>query len=212
MKENDYMDIGDLGNEEYQNNEENVIVDDGPEKKKYLEDNIISKGYNLDDLSRSITIRTGLTINEISLDFLKKEVEYFKNEQKKEKSKLQKELKSSTKTEKNELIKTLFSPEHYDLITKSQLENKLTKLEANNQRIHPLITDSHQEKSGGLLNKKITYYFKIKCQELNTEVGRTLEDFEFFQKILIERYPYKFIPPIFPKSAEKEYSHELFKR
>ena len=94
MKENDYMDIGDLGNEEYQNNEENVIVDDGPEKKKYLEDNIISKGYNLDDLSRSITIRTGLTINEISLDFLKKEVEYFKNEQKKEKSKLQKELKS----------------------------------------------------------------------------------------------------------------------
>ena len=212
MKENDYMDIGDLGNEEYQNNEENVIVDDGPEKKKYLEDNIISKGYNLDDLSRSITIRTGLTINEISLDFLKKEVEYFKNERKKEKSKLQKELKSSTKTEKNELIKTLFSPEHYDLITKSQLENKLTKLEANNQRIHPLITESHQEKSGGLLNKKITYYFKIKCQELNTEVGRTLEDFEFFQKILIERYPYKFIPPIFPKSAEKEYSHELFKR
>ena len=146
------------------------------------------------------------------MDVLKKEVEFFKNEQKKESSKLAKELKSSTKMEKNDLLKVLFSPEHYELKTKTQLENKLTKLEAEKKRINPVIVESHQEKTGGIMNKKVAYYFKIKCPELNTEVGRTLEDFEFFQKILIERYPFKYIPPIFPKSAEKEYSHELFKR
>ena len=63
-----------------------------------------------------------------------------------------------------------------------------------------------------MFGKKTIYYFTIKCPELNTEVVRTLDDFEFFQNVLVERYPFKFIPPIFPKSKEKEYSHELFKR
>ena len=211
MEEKDIMDIGDLGGEEKQQEQEKII-DETPDKKKFIDENIIAKGLNLDDLSRSITVRTGLTINEISLDILKKEVEFFKNEQKKESSKLAKELKSSTKMEKNDLLKVLFAPEHYELKTKTQLENKLTKLEAENKRINPVIVESHQEKTGGVMSKKVVYYFKIKCPELNTEVGRTLEDFEFFQKILIERYPFKYIPPIFPKSAEKEYSHELFKR
>ena len=39
-----------------------------------------------------------------------------------------------------------------------------------------------------------------------------MDDFEFFQNVLIERYPFKFIPPILPKNKEKVYSHELFKR
>ena len=39
-----------------------------------------------------------------------------------------------------------------------------------------------------------------------------MDDFEFFQKILIERYPFKYIPPIIPKNKDKVYSHELFKR
>ena len=39
-----------------------------------------------------------------------------------------------------------------------------------------------------------------------------MDDFEFFQNVLIERYPFKYVPPIFPKNKDKEYSHELFKR
>ena len=58
----------------------------------------------------------------------------------------------------------------------------------------------------------MAYYFTVKCPEINTEVIRTLEDFEFFYNVLIERYPFKFIPPIFPKNKDKIYSHELFKR
>ena len=63
MEEGDILDIGDLGVEEGKTNSINNQVDENPEKQKYINDNIIAKGYNLDDLSRSITVRTGLTIN-----------------------------------------------------------------------------------------------------------------------------------------------------
>ena len=66
MEENDILDIGDLGFDEEEEKKEQ-IKDENPEKQKYINDNIIAKGYNLEDLSRSITVRTGLTINEISL-------------------------------------------------------------------------------------------------------------------------------------------------
>ena len=68
MEEGDILDIGDLGFDDQQQANSINKVDENPEKQKYINDNIISKGYNLDDLSRSITVRTGLTINEISLD------------------------------------------------------------------------------------------------------------------------------------------------
>ena len=211
MEEGDILDIGDLGFDDQQQANSINKVDENPEKQKYINDNIISKGYNLDDLSRSITVRTGLTINEISLDTLKKEIEFYKTQQLKESYKASKELKAS-KT-KTELVSTeLYSPEHYQLKTAPQLENMLTKLEAEKKRINPAITDSRQEKAGGLLKKKVLYYFTVKCPEINTEVVRTLEDFEFFHNVLIERYPFKFIPPIFPKNKDKIYSHELFKR
>ncbi len=64
MEENDILDIGDLGFDEEEKQEQ--VKDENPEKQKYINDNIIAKGYNLEDLSRSITVRTGLTINEIS--------------------------------------------------------------------------------------------------------------------------------------------------
>ena len=203
MEENDLY-LGDLGLKEEKDTYLQQKPEEGIEKKKYIDEHIISKGLNLEDLSRSITLRTGLTINEISLSLLKKEIDFFKKDQKKE------EL--NNKLQKTNIVKELYSPEHYELETLKQPKNKLLTLEDENKKINPAIVDSHQEISGGLLGKKIVYYFNIKCPELNTLVGRTLEDFEFFKKILNERYPYKFIPPIFPKSAEKEYSHEIYKR
>ena len=211
MTEKDILDIGDLGFDDENQQKEVSKIDENPEKQKYINDNIISKGYNLDDLSRSITVRTGLTINEISLDTLKKEIEFYKSQQLKESYKVAKEIKAG-KTKKDELINELYTSEHLKLKTVTQLENTLTKFESEQKRITPQITESKQEKTGGILGKKIIYYFTIKCPELNTEVVRTLEDFEFFQKELVKRYPFKFIPPIFPKNKDKVYSHELFKR
>ena len=142
MEEKDDMNIGDLGLEEEKDTYLQQKPEEGIEKKKYLDEHIISKGLNLEDLSRSITLRTGLTINEISLSLLKKEIDFFK----KEASKLEKDL--NIKLQKNDLIKTLFSPENYELETLKQQKNKLLKLEDENKTINPVIVDSHQEKSG----------------------------------------------------------------
>ena len=187
MTEKDILDIGDLGFDDENQQKEVSKIDENPEKQKYINDNIISKGYNLDDLSRSITVRTGLTINEISLDTLKKEIEFYKSQQLKESYKVAKEIKAG-KTKKDELINELYTSEHLKLKTVTQLENTLTKFESEQKRITPQITESKQEKTGGILGKKIIYYFTIKCPELNTEVVRTLEDFEFFQKELSNNF------------------------
>ena len=187
------------------------IKDENPEKQKYINDNIIAKGYNLDDLSRSITVRTGLTINEISLDTLKNEVEFYKTQQLKESYKVAKDLKVG-KSKKDDIITDLYNQEKFLLKTAKNPESALTKLESEKKRINPSITSSKQEKKGEILGKKITYYFTITIPELKTEVERTLEDFEFFHDVLVERYPFKFIPPIFPRNKDKTYSHELYKR
>ena len=102
-------------------------VDESPEKQKYINDNIIAKGYNLDDLSRSITVRTGLTINEITFDTLKKEIEFYKTQQLKESYKATKEMKAAAKVNRSEISTELYAPEHFQLKTAPQLENTLTK-------------------------------------------------------------------------------------
>ena len=208
----DIFDIGDLGfDDDEQKEQQTKIKDENPEKQKYINDNIIAKGYNLEDLSRSITVRTGLTINEISLDTLKKEVEFYKTQQLKESYKVAKEMKAG-KSKKDDIITDLYAQEKFLLKTAKNPESDLTKLESEKKRINPVITNSKQEKKGGILGKKIYYYFTISTPELKTEVERTLEDFEFFHDVLVERYPFKFIPPIFPRNKDKTYSHELYKR
>ena len=210
--QDDIFDIGDLGFDDDEQKEKKVKVqDENPEKQKFINDNIIAKGYNLDDLSRSITVRTGLTINEITLDTLKKEVEFYKTQQLKESYKVAKEMKAG-KSKKYDIITDLYAQEKFLLKTAKNLESILTKLESEKKRINPSITSSKQEQKGGILGKKITYYFTITTPEIKTEVERTLEDFEFFHNVLVERYTFKFIPPIFPRNKDKTYSHELYKR
>lgn len=130
MEEGDILDIGDLGVEEQNLQNKGAKKDDNQEKQKYINDNIISKGYNLDDLSRSITIRTGLTINEISFDTLKKEIEYFKSQQLKESSKLAKEMKAAGKIKKSDALNSLYSSEQFKIKTVTQLNNTLTQFES----------------------------------------------------------------------------------
>ena len=207
----DIFDIGDLGFDEDQKEKKEEVHDENPDKQKYINDNIIAKGYNLEDLSRSITVRTGLTINEITLDTLKKEVEFYKTQQLKESYKVAKEMKAG-KTKKDDIITELYSQEKFNIKTAKNPESDLTKLESEKKRINPVITNSSQEKKGGILGKKMYYTFTISTPEIKAEVTRTLEDFEFFHDVLVERYPFKYIPPIFPRNKDKTYSHELYRR
>ena len=62
-------------------------------------------------------------------------------------------------------------------------------------------------------NKTIKVRFlAINTPEIKQTVTRSLEDFEFFHNVLVERYPFKYTPPIFPRNKDKTYSHELYKR
>lgn len=145
MNDGDIFDIGDLGFEEDQKNAQEQIKDENPEKQKYINDNIIAKGYNLEDLSRSITVRTGLTINEISLDTLKKEVEFYKTQQLKESYKVAKEMKAG-KSRKDDIITDLYAPEKFAIKTAKNPESDLTQLENEKKGITPVITESKSEK------------------------------------------------------------------
>ena len=51
------------------------------EKQKYINDNIIEKGYNPEDLSNFITRLKGVSIEALSLKELKICIEQFKTEQ-----------------------------------------------------------------------------------------------------------------------------------
>ena len=118
----DIFDIGDLGFDEDQKEKKEEVHDENPDKQKYINDNIIAKGYNLEDLSRSITVKTGLTINEITLDTLKKEVEFYKTQQLKESYKVAKEMKAG-KTKKDDIITELYSQEKFNIKTAKNPES-----------------------------------------------------------------------------------------
>ena len=59
---------------------DNKIIDDDSEKLKYIDENIIDKGYNVDDLNAFIIGRRAVSIEDLSLEVLKIEIEDFKNE------------------------------------------------------------------------------------------------------------------------------------
>ena len=207
------MDIGDLGfadNNAINSAEKND--EESKEKQKFINDNIISKGYNLEDLSSSITMRTGLTINEISLDTLKKETEFFKTQSMKETYKATKSLKSG-KSAKDDYLKELYEPENIDLKTTTQLESKLTEFEKQQKKINPIVNNGNQLKASSLFGSKISYTFNVECAELGTKVERSLEDFVFFQNVLNERYPFRSIPPLLPeKYKDNNFTADLLTR
>lgn len=186
--------------------------DETADKQKYINENIIAKGYNLEELCRSITIRKGLTINEISLDTLKTEVEFFKNQQMKEAIKSVKSTKMG-KTKKEDLVNELYQTESLSLKTAAQQDNKLMELEKEGKRINPVVTDAKTDKVKGLIKNKFYYTFTVSTPELGTNVKRTLEDFEFFKAQLNEKYPFIYVPPLPPRRPDnKVYDQDLLLR
>ena len=63
---------------------DNKKQDEDSEKLKYINENIIDKGYNPEDLNAFIINRRACSIEELKLELLKEEIDNFKNEQLKE--------------------------------------------------------------------------------------------------------------------------------
>ena len=150
------------------------------ERQHYINENIIEKGYNPDELFNFITRTKGMEINLISFDELKNLIEQFKNEQ------LSKTI-SSVQLKKDYSF-DIYSPFEYIINTRKQQESEMIKFENENKKINVTISEAKIE-NGGFFSPKI-YSFIISSNELNTKVKRTYDDFEWFKNQLNERYPF----------------------
>ena len=163
---------------------------DSNEKQKYINENIIEKGYNPEDLSNFVTRHLGVSIDTLDLEKLKEMVNSFKNEQLKNTYSSVK-VKKEKKLSLNEL---LYTPEKYSIQTNTQQDCKLLDLEKEKKKITVLISEPKKE-SKSFFSQKI-YSFLITCEELETKVRRTFTDFEWFKNQLNQRYPFILVPPI----------------
>ena len=121
------------------------------EKQKYINDNIIEKGYNPEDLSNFITRLKGVSIEALSLKELQICIEQFKTEQ----LTLSLQLVNKRRDKKATPFEVLYSDCEYDVITGIQPETKLMELEKEKKNVK--ITEAKIEK-GSFFNKdQITF-------------------------------------------------------
>jgi len=181
--------------------EEENKIDESAEKQKYINENIIDKGYNPEDLNAFIINRRAGTIEEISLKILKQEIEAFKN------SLLEDAYitikKTMPITKKDEQLSELYSSQTFQINYLKLPECELTKLEKEGKKIKIKISDEKFEKSGGIFSSQIKYSCTVSCEELQSSVRRTIDDFEWLKLQLNEKYPLIYIPPLYTKDLNK---------
>ena len=160
------------------------------EKQNYINDNIIEKGYNPEDLSNYIVRIRGIEINSISLNELKKLIEDFKTEQ------LNISLKSLNmkQNKKATSFEILYSDCEFESKTSKQQETKLMEFEKEKKRINIKISEPIKEKKSFFSKQQIT--FLITTEELNSKVRRSYIDFEWYKNQLNSRYPFILVPPL----------------
>ena len=177
------------------------IIDEESEKQKYINENIIDKGYNPEDLNAFIINRRACSIEEISLKILKIEIEAFKNEQLKDTYTTIR--KTMLLTKRDEQINELYTPQIIKINYLPLPECKLTKFEKEGKKITIKVLDGKFEKFGGLFSHQMKYVCSITCDELESNVIRTIDDIEWLKNQLNEKYPLIYIPPIYIKEKNK---------
>ena len=177
------------------------IIDEESEKQKYINENIIDKGYNPEDLNAFIINRRACSIEEISLKILKIEIEAFKNEQLKDTYTTIR--KTMLLTKRDEQINELYTPQIIKINYLPLPECKLTKFEKEGKKIAIKVLDGKFEKFGGLFSHQMKYVCSITCDELESNVIRTIDDIEWLKNQLNEKYPLIYIPPLYTKEKNK---------
>ena len=168
------------------------MEDEQAKKSQYINETIISKGYNPEDLSNFIMKEICMSINDLKFEQLKKMIEKFKN---KGLVDLYKTVKKQNDDKPENLEEQLFYPEVYDIKAKTPKENKLLELEKEKKIINIKISEPKKENSGGFFNKpKILY--KVECEAINSSVKRSYSDFEWLRNEYVIFYPLRMIPPL----------------
>ena len=173
---------------------DNQIIDEDAEKLKYINENIIDKGYNPEDLNAFIINRRANSIEDISLKVLKIEIEDFKNEKLKDTFITVKKTMALTK--RDEQLNELYSNQVFQIKYSSSQECILSQFEEDKKKLNIQVTNGKFEKIGGIFSQ-IKFICNISCKELESNVTRTFDDFEWLKNQLNEKYPLIYIPPIY---------------
>ena len=160
------------------------------EKQQYINDNLIEKGYNPDDLFNYCYRLKGIGIENLSLNELKNMIENFKNEQ------LIISLQSlkNKKEKKSTPFEILYSDCEFISETAKQQETKMMEFEKEKKKLNIKIIEPKKEKGSLFSKDQIT--FQIVTEELNSKVKRNYSDFEWYKNQLNLRYPFILVPPL----------------
>lgn len=169
------------------------------QKAKYINENILEKGYNPEALSNFIIRTLNRPIESISFDQLKQMIEEFKIQDLQE---TYSNMQSTTQDEQKDptLSDPFYSPARYELRTLSQQDNELLKLENQKKKIVIKISEPKKEKQGGLFSKPV-YSYRVECTEIKSDVRRTYSDFEWLKNQLALYYSLRLIPPVMKESS-----------
>ena len=172
------------------------MEDEQSKKSQYINETIISKGYNPEDLSNFIMKEICMSINDINFERLKIMIDKFKN---KGLADLYNTVKQQNEPKEENLEEQLFYPEVFDIKAKTPRENKLLELEKEKKEIKIIISEPKKENSGGFFNKcKILY--KVECEQLKSNVKRSYSNFEWLRNEYAIFYPLRIIPPLVKES------------
>ena len=169
-------------------------------KLNYINENIIEKGYNPEELSNFIIKKTGIPMEHINFEQLKQMIEQFKDQGLQDTYQTVKIKEDNTKKKEESPLDILYSNQKYDIKTQTHQKNKLLELEEKKEKIRVTISEPKLEKSGGFFSKPI-YSYKVVSTILDSEVRRTYSDFEWFRDQLLYRYPLRVVPPIIKENG-----------
>ena len=168
------------------------------QKLSYINENIIEKGYNPEELSNFIIKKIGIPMENLNFEQLKQMIEQFKDQSLQDTYQSVK-IKEDIKKKEDSPFDILYSPQIYDIKTSLQQKNKLLDLEGENKKISITISDPKKEKSGGFFSKPI-YSYRVVTTIIDRDVRRTYNDFEWLREQLFIRYALRVVPPIYKEN------------
>ena len=176
------------------------MEDEKMKKLNYINENIIEKGYNPEELSNFIIKKIGIPMEHIKFEQLKQMIEQFKDQGLQDTYQTVKIKEDNTKKKEESLTDILYSNQKYDIVTQTNQQNKLLELEEKNEKIKITISEPKLEKNKGFFSKKI-YSYKVSSTILEKEVRRSYSDFEWLRDQLCYRYPLRIVPPFIKENG-----------
>jgi hypothetical protein len=161
------------------------------QKLTYINENLIEKGYNPEELSNFIIKKTGIPMEMMGLEQLKDMIEKFKDQSLQDTYQTVK-TKEVTKKEISP-FDILYSNQVYDIKTQSPQNTLLLELESKKEKLIVNISEPKQEKAGRFFSKSI-YSYRIVTPSIKKDVRRTYNDFEWLREQFLIRYPLRLVP------------------